>query len=450
MNFLSPGQESHAGRRTPRAGRFVPAERVFRLSLTFMTLACLAFIATYVWNGQFHLISWIVFPYLLPTLLTWFSLKRWSVNEVGALYLLLLFTETIGLRLLCEPTYLVDFISLPSWVAMAFFSVSPRRAMGLTTYLLVGLLLASLCVHYYHPLPVLYTNAGLPGSIWISVVTTFAVLTVCFSAYIFEVQTLLSSLNRKTQDVESINQDYRNLLGVVIHDFANDLLVTRIALDTALDEDMAGDARFQHRSLKRAEKSLGNLEDILANLKRLNQTIGSTHAIRAKAVSIQLLIDKAEFVFRDALQSKRVGFKTEVDQVDLGKLEVMVEPVTFSVHIFNNLISNAVKFAESGSEILLSARLERDRMWIRISNRGVATDPVLFGRLLQGHTTVENPGVGTGGEVGQGLGLSIVRRFCEKMQIELKGSVTLLGSGLAETSVEVGVPAVNANGSVVV
>ena len=442
---LRPAQDSHgrpAGHHDSRIeGRYLPAERVFRLSLGFMAAACLAFIATYLWRGQPHLILWIVIPYLLPTAVTWFSLKRWNLERVASVYLFGLFTETIGLRLLCEPTYLVDFISLPSWIAMAFFSVSPRRAIGLTLYLLGGLLAASLSVHLFHPFPVLYTNAGLPGSIWISVASTFAILTVCFSAYIGEVQELLSSLNHKSQDVESINQDYRNLLGVVIHDFANDLQVTRMALDTVLDEEIKSDAQLRNVSLKRAEQSLGNLEDILSNLKRLNQTIGSTCLTRAKAVPIQSLIDKAEFVFRDSLRSKRVEFKTQVDAADFGKLEVMVEPVTFSVHIFNNLISNAVKFAPEGTEILLGARLEQGRLWIQIANRGASVAPDHFERLLRGSVPVGVPGIGSSGEIGQGIGLSIVRRFCENMQIELRGKVTPLEGDFAMTSVEIGVPA---------
>lgn len=72
----------------------------------------------------------------------------------------------------------------------------------------------------------------------------------------------------------------------------------------------------------------------------------------------------------------------------------------------SNLLSNAMRYAASGSDILISARQDASLVWIEVTNVGQAVPPAalprLFDRFFRGHPARE------GSSEHHGLGLAIV------------------------------------------
>lgn len=74
--------------------------------------------------------------------------------------------------------------------------------------------------------------------------------------------------------------------------------------------------------------------------------------------------------------------------------------------VFNNLISNAIKFTPDGGSVDMSVETGKDtvKVAVRDTGRGISADvlPTIFRQFSQGETAAHNPG-------GLGLGLSIVK-----------------------------------------
>lgn len=81
--------------------------------------------------------------------------------------------------------------------------------------------------------------------------------------------------------------------------------------------------------------------------------------------------------------------------------------------IFRNLLSNALKFSSSGGQILLPAH-PHDHAWVEVAvaDTGVGMAPEERSRLfrIDSHYTR----VGTGGEHGTGLGLSLCKELVDR------------------------------------
>ena len=80
--------------------------------------------------------------------------------------------------------------------------------------------------------------------------------------------------------------------------------------------------------------------------------------------------------------------------------------------IFRNLISNAIKFSHSDSEIHISVEESKEDHVFQIKDRGVGMD--VSEMVSDDNITSKTIKIGTGGEKGSGLGLSFVKEFVRR------------------------------------
>jgi len=85
--------------------------------------------------------------------------------------------------------------------------------------------------------------------------------------------------------------------------------------------------------------------------------------------------------------------------------------------IFNNMISNAVKYNSDGGTVRCSIKNRSNSILIQISDTGIGIDPDDMSKLFHEFTRIKNPK--TKNVTGSGLGLSIVKRLVDNY----KGSI---------------------------
>jgi signal transduction histidine kinase len=101
---------------------------------------------------------------------------------------------------------------------------------------------------------------------------------------------------------------------------------------------------------------------------------------------------------------------------------VMADPKILANHVFNNLISNAIKFSYPDSSIVVTVSREADSTMIRVSDRGMGMPPELVANLFDLDAMTTRPG--TDGEPGTGFGLRTVKNFIDLFggQIEISSA----------------------------
>jgi len=81
--------------------------------------------------------------------------------------------------------------------------------------------------------------------------------------------------------------------------------------------------------------------------------------------------------------------------------------------IILNLLSNALKFTESGGSVTVSWRLERDQVLIDVEDTGIGIAASQFERIFNPFVQVQSGNTRT--SEGVGLGLSISRDMARQM-----------------------------------
>jgi len=85
--------------------------------------------------------------------------------------------------------------------------------------------------------------------------------------------------------------------------------------------------------------------------------------------------------------------------------------------VFRNLLTNAIKFSNSGGRIELNAEIDEDRARILVRDFGIGMEANQVEAILNKTSSASTHG--TSGETGMGIGLSLVHNFLRKHGTEL-------------------------------
>ena len=182
-----------------------------------------------------------------------------------------------------------------------------------------------------------------------------------------------------------------------------------------------------------SEETKSNVDLILDSTEKADRIISKVLSMNANAQGQTLNVTLEEISLSSFLESLISGHKLTAEQKQInfqfsnsGEESTILADRTYLAQIFDNLLTNSLKFSKPSSlvEIFVSVEPESVRAEITDFGPGISREDQekLFGRYSR---LSAKP---TGGEDSTGLGLSIVKRFTELMS----GKVwceSALGSG---------------------
>src|SRR5690606_23942561 len=92
------------------------------------------------------------------------------------------------------------------------------------------------------------------------------------------------------------------------------------------------------------------------------------------------------------------------------KIWILGDKVRLS-QVISNLLTNAAKFTEPGGEIAIDARVEDDRLFIRVSDNGIGIEQESQEQIF--HLFVQSGRLSDRVQEGLGIGLSLVKTLVE-------------------------------------
>lgn len=228
-----------------------------------------------------------------------------------------------------------------------------------------------------------------------------------------EIQTGSEQLQKKNLQLESLLQQNNDFLGMVVHDLKNPLGSIDGLAKILEDPTLSAEERKEFALLIR--QTSAQMLDLVKNLLECN-------ALEQKAILVHPVLCDVVAVVNAALHSYRIAANNKGIDVQFegpSALFVCLD-TALTLQILDNLISNAIKFSETGTSVKVSVGLRGKSMGIsscpdqktytcvfevRDSGPGLTDDDKkkLFGKFVK---LSARP---TGGEHSTGLGLSIVK-----------------------------------------
>lgn len=237
---------------------------------------------------------------------------------------------------------------------------------------------------------------------------------------------MYSNKRKANAQLFKLNREKNELIGVVAHDLRNPLnninnlmLVLKEELGSRINDDHKDYFRF-------IEKSSLRMNDMIERVLDVN-------AIESESLNMNLQVwDLAEILHFVADSFKLPGEKKGIEierNLPVDQFYALIDR-NYAIQVFENLVSNALKFSPSGSKIVVELTGEGDLIYANVKDQGPGITQedkkMLFKRFAK---LSARP---TGTESSVGLGLSIVKRYVDAMNGQID-AVSNNGSGTVFT-----------------
>lgn len=230
------------------------------------------------------------------------------------------------------------------------------------------------------------------------------------------------TIRKKNEQLEELLQEKNELLQLVAHDLNNP--ITAILLSAQLADHLlaSGNDDKLAAAITRIEESAQHTADIAAQIVIMSKLDENKVAIHPQTIAADELVLKALDRATGQMESKRITCEIDMD----SGLFVSADRLLLS-QIFDNLVSNSVKYSPFDSNIEVHGRGLDGTVKFSFVDHGVGIDPSemsklfsKFGRLSQRPTN---------GESSTGLGLYNTRRQLELINATITAHSEGIGQG---------------------
>ncbi|MGE0400330.1 MAG: ATP-binding protein [Kofleriaceae bacterium] len=228
-----------------------------------------------------------------------------------------------------------------------------------------------------------------------------------------------SALRARRRQYEARDAIHRRdqFLAMLGHELRNPLGAITLALETM----PAGDGQTRQRAIiERQTRHLSRLVDDLLDVARVTS---------GKVRLEKHTIDLAEVVQR-CLHSAELAAKTGGITLSFAKpaTPMLVEGDLVRLEeVFNNLISNAIKYSATGSHVEVRARDDGDECVVDVTDEGIGIPTEMLPRVFDLFTQVEGSLARSQG--GLGIGLTLARSLIDLHDGTIRATSAGLGKG---------------------
>ena len=228
---------------------------------------------------------------------------------------------------------------------------------------------------------------------------------------------MFDDFNTMAEELASIETLKSDFIANVSHELKTPLSVIQFYSGALQNNNLPPEERAEY--IKTIQEATQKLSALVANILKLNKLENQEIMGQAKPYDLSEQLRRCVLSFMDVLEKKNILFEEDLDETSVCYDSDMLEIV------WNNLISNAIKFSDSGSAISISLKTQKDsagkqntKVTITDSGCGMdeATQKHIFDKFYQGDTSHAKEG--------NGLGLALVKR-----------TIDLLGGTISVNSV---------------
>ena len=219
---------------------------------------------------------------------------------------------------------------------------------------------------------------------------------------------LFEDFNTMVEELSSIEMLKNDFVSNVSHELKTPLAVIQNYATILQSEDLSSEEqKYYSRCISEASQRLSVLVTNILQVNRLdNQKIRPA----IKPFNLSEALSRCILNYDSLLDEKNIDLDTELDQ-DL----ILESDENLLDMVWNNLISNAVKFTPAKGRIKVTARREDDWAVIEVADNGCGMEAEamkhIFDKFYQADTSHATQG--------NGLGLSLVKRVIDLLEGEI-------------------------------
>ncbi len=392
-------------------------EKIFRdLAIYWFLVFVVYIIEGVVYEGEFALsLIFIVnlFPvynlanFLLHSYGLKLNLKKYTI-AFFAVVTLTCVSHYFGMpfRMMALPVAILSAFPMIEGIYITF--VIKKNEAGFIQKFMAGIVFTSgvfCCVNYAINRMVPGTEILGYGSAFLNYIAASIILPVFAIQELTKEKTekLEKMVRERTSELLASKIQKEKLLRVVVHDISNSLQVLILQASRLSHSE---DPKTIEAS-RRMMKNLDSISEITRHVKEIEYV--KSAGIKLVPVTIDDCFKEIEDLFAERFENKNVklSFQNKVSK----DVVINVDKVTFIHSVASNIISNALKFSYPGSEVVVMAYEDKNKVHFDVQDYGVGMSEKFLSKLFEFESSFTTPG--TAGERGTGFGMPLVKNYTE-------------------------------------
>lgn len=216
------------------------------------------------------------------------------------------------------------------------------------------------------------------------------------------VRSVYGDFNKMAEELGTIETLKDDFISNVSHEIKTPLAIIQNYTAALQDENITPERRQEYADT--VISATQRLNALVSNILKLSKLDNQKIVPQMDAYDLCGQLAECAISFEDLLETKNITFNVEMDDravilADKSMLEI----------VWNNLLTNAIKFTEPGGTITLSQVSDEDTVTVNVSDTGCgmseATARRIFDKFYQGDTSHS--------QEGNGLGLALALRVVE-------------------------------------
>ncbi|MBX2839342.1 MAG: hybrid sensor histidine kinase/response regulator [Gammaproteobacteria bacterium] len=251
----------------------------------------------------------------------------------------------------------------------------------------------------------------------VSFINTFRIRTALRRLILLSFENLelienLKTENSKTESAlekaEEANQAKSRFFAAASHDLRQPLQSLSM-FTTTLAAQL--ETKSQKKIVSHIDNSVRSLEGLFNALLDISTLDAGTIKLGQKHFYLKPLVEEIAAGFHELTIGKPLTLNVDIDDV-----VVYSDPVLLN-RVLQNLVENAYRYTRAGS-VTIATELVGDKVSLSVSDTGVGIPEENRDRIFEEFVQLNNPGRNR--EKGLGLGLSIVNRICNLLNMPLR------------------------------
>ncbi len=232
---------------------------------------------------------------------------------------------------------------------------------------------------------------------------------------------IVACYNRMAKELAGIESMQSDFMANVSHELKTPLAIMQNYGTLLQQPDLPEEERIRYA--KAMSEACRRLADLITNILKLNKLENRQVYPGVTAYDLGEQLCECILNFEQVWEDKHITIETALDE----GITVNADPELLSL-VWNNLMSNALKFTEPGGTVRVSLSAEDHVAVVRVADTGCGMTPEvgrhIFEKFYQGDTSHATEG--------NGLGLALVKRVVDILQGEI-GVESLPGRGTTFT-----------------
>lgn len=234
-----------------------------------------------------------------------------------------------------------------------------------------------------------------------------------------EVKVWADNQSEEISKLRKLEKYRKDFLGNVSHELKTPIFNIQGYLLTLLDGGLE-DENVNKLYLKRAEKSINRLINIVEDLDSIARLESGEYKLNKEAFNLVKMID--DVIDDHEMQAKQQNIRFSFDSNYNKPLRVRADRKRM-VEVLNNLVNNSIKYGKEGGKTIIGFVDTGEHILVEISDNGIGIEEKDLPRVFERFFRVDKSRSRESG--GTGLGLSIVKHTIQahKQTITVRSKV---------------------------